>query len=51
MLMGPKRTRVTIDCHIKELLLPGVDAGIGACFVDAELILWEPFLDACSVEC
>lgn len=47
MLMRPKGARVTIDCHIKELLLPGVDA----CFVDAELNLWEPFPDACSVEC
>lgn len=51
MLMGPQGAWVIIDCHIKELLLPGVDAGVGACFVDAGLNLWEPFPDACSVEC
>lgn len=51
MLMGPQGARGTIDCHIKEHLLTGVDAGVGACFVDAELNLWEPFPDVRSVEC
>lgn len=51
MLMGLGGARLMIDRPIKELLLPGVDVGAGACLVDTELNLWEPFPDVCSVEC
>lgn len=51
MLMGLGGARLMIDRPIKELLLPGVDVGAGACLMDTELNLWEPFPDVCSVEC
>jgi hypothetical protein len=51
MLMGLPGTCLTIDRHIKELSLPGVDVGVGACLIDTELNLWEPFPDVYSVEC